>query len=382
MISEHIKEHALLELDKHIVHLIRRYGPQPGVSLNGFNIVTPGPNALAQAMNNASLGDTLYVTAGTYREVIKLRNGVNWWFEPGAVVDYFSSAAGSLFSDGDDVTHDDINVLIMGYGTFRRGGAAVGGIKGDCIVAIHGNTNLYIEGASFENYCTTKNETEVFKLEDASNLTVKQTSPGIVRSNQYDLIVGYTSTGTFRGDFLDLIQGAESICEYGTFAAPKFHLHAKRALAAGGSENNMFDFTLAGSFSTGIDVDIKIDEYCHHTGNFSILYTGDGGKYIFECPLAVCDVAIPITTLSIDQLVVRNSNLVSLGTNQAAMDLQNGQHIIEYCNLFPSGTAKSIIGSTTVQAKACYATENADTAGGITLLGNLTKVAGFTAPTI
>ena len=73
------------------------------------------------AKNAAQSGDTIYVFAGTYDEKNLLKNGGNWIFDNGAIVEFTGSANGAIFDDS--VTNgagEAVTSRISGKGRFRR----------------------------------------------------------------------------------------------------------------------------------------------------------------------------------------------------------------------------------------------------------------------
>lgn len=73
---------------------------------------------LTAAKNAATSGDMIFVLPGTYNERNLLKNGVNWYFSPGAVVAYNGTSAGGIFDDSATGANAAIGCVIGGYGTF------------------------------------------------------------------------------------------------------------------------------------------------------------------------------------------------------------------------------------------------------------------------
>ncbi len=74
---------------------------------------------LTAAKNAAKSGDTIMVLPGTYDESDLLKNGVNWYFFPGAKID--STSENSVFATGTNA----ITSLIGGHGEFLADGAVL-----------------------------------------------------------------------------------------------------------------------------------------------------------------------------------------------------------------------------------------------------------------
>lgn len=81
---------------------------------------------LTDAKTAAVSGDTIYVSPGTYNEKNLLKNGVNWWFAPGAKVTYTSATTGSIFDDTSTGTNGAVTCVIGGHGEFTYSGSSGG----------------------------------------------------------------------------------------------------------------------------------------------------------------------------------------------------------------------------------------------------------------
>lgn len=73
---------------------------------------------LTAAKAAALAGDWIVVKPGTYDETNLLKNGVNWWFAPGANVVYTGATPGYIFDDGPDGANADVVCTISGSGSF------------------------------------------------------------------------------------------------------------------------------------------------------------------------------------------------------------------------------------------------------------------------
>lgn len=102
------------------------------------------PNAgpfftLTQAKNAAQSGDCIVVMPGTYAENNLLKNGVNWFFMPGAVVSYTATAA--LAAGGGDTCPNDSTTTVYGIFDDRASGA--------CTCTIGGAGSFYLNNRGF-----------------------------------------------------------------------------------------------------------------------------------------------------------------------------------------------------------------------------------------
>ena len=70
---------------------------------------------LTAAKNAAQAGDTIMVLPGTYDENDLLRDQVNWYFFPGALVHYTDTQAGAIFDTGSSA----VTSCIAGLGEFQ-----------------------------------------------------------------------------------------------------------------------------------------------------------------------------------------------------------------------------------------------------------------------
>lgn len=78
---------------------------------------------LTAAKTAASSGDVIYVRPGQYDERNLLKNGVNWYFELGATVNYTGSTTGSLFDDSANGANTAITCIVGGFGRFVHSGS-------------------------------------------------------------------------------------------------------------------------------------------------------------------------------------------------------------------------------------------------------------------
>lgn len=75
--------------------------------------------SLGAAKDAAQSGDTITVMPGNYSEKNLLKNGVSWFFLPGAVVNYAGGAAGAIFDTSAAYgSNGVVNCFIAGYGVF------------------------------------------------------------------------------------------------------------------------------------------------------------------------------------------------------------------------------------------------------------------------
>jgi hypothetical protein len=73
---------------------------------------------LAAAKAAAVSGDLITVYPGTYNEKNLLKDGVNWHFESGAIVEWTGAAAGGIFDDSADGANGPVACSITGLGEF------------------------------------------------------------------------------------------------------------------------------------------------------------------------------------------------------------------------------------------------------------------------
>jgi hypothetical protein len=81
---------------------------------------------LTAAKIAAQSGDAIIVLPGTYNEYNLLKDGVNWHFFPGAIVDYYGSEGHAIFDTSANGSNETVSAEIAGSGAFRaRGGACI-----------------------------------------------------------------------------------------------------------------------------------------------------------------------------------------------------------------------------------------------------------------
>lgn len=74
---------------------------------------------LAAAKAAAASGDRIVVRPGTYNEKNLLKDGVDWHFEAGAVVDYTGAATGGIFDDSATGANGAVVCNVTGHGEFK-----------------------------------------------------------------------------------------------------------------------------------------------------------------------------------------------------------------------------------------------------------------------
>jgi hypothetical protein len=129
------------------------------IVLNGRLFLT-----LTAAKTAAVSGDTIFVGPGTYNERDLLKNGVNWWFAPGAIVNY-SVVAG----DSDWTIFDDNNTAITsrigGFGDFIVTNTAAQDDAPPKIVNVvrteNAGSNLAIQARRIQVDCPTSGDNSV-----------------------------------------------------------------------------------------------------------------------------------------------------------------------------------------------------------------------------
>lgn len=113
---------------------------------------------LTAAKAAAASGDTISVLPGTYNEKNLLKNGVNWYFYPGAIVAQSSAVYGAIWDDSVTYgTNGAVTCSIVGYGEFSNSSA-----NGDPTAVINitnSGTNIQMECNKISN--TTSNTAAV-----------------------------------------------------------------------------------------------------------------------------------------------------------------------------------------------------------------------------
>jgi hypothetical protein len=128
----------------------------------GFGAATNAARgtALQAAKTFATSGDTIYVHRGTYDTKNLLKDGVNYHFDQGAIVDYTGSAYGCIWDDSvDHGTGAGVTCRVTGHGIFRFSGTVPGttasnwqstGSQAGAVWIGKASSDVYIEGDRFE----------------------------------------------------------------------------------------------------------------------------------------------------------------------------------------------------------------------------------------
>lgn len=87
--------------------------------LSRYSVAAPFATLVA-AKDAAASGDTIRVNPSTYVVAANLlKNGVNWWFAPGAQVDWTAASTCGIFDDSAQGANGAVTCSIGGHGRFR-----------------------------------------------------------------------------------------------------------------------------------------------------------------------------------------------------------------------------------------------------------------------
>lgn len=286
----------------------------PSIATAGTDYIVPGlativktdgtirsvQATLAAAVSAASSTDTIMVGPGTYNEKNLLKNGVNWYFAPGAIVAYSGAAYGGIFDDS--AAHGAnaaITCKISGFGTFRNAAVPVtaGGDNNPTAVVWLENpsSNVVIEGNEFE--CTGNNASgdqgSAVIWHDGGTLTIKahnrlfNSATGQV-SNE----ILYWTRGTLKLDVPDIVQSATgsvmiylSIGAFGTASGDAF-INAENVeyTGTGGCVVLKQDDEIVADTTVATWLKIKTLKPNNDSGSSAVQH--NGGKLYLDCQKA------------------------------------------------------------------------------------------------
>lgn len=95
---------------------------------------------LTAAKNAATAGTTIFVAASNYNENNLLKDGVNWHFYTGAIVDYTGAGPGGILDDSANGANGAIKCRITGQGVFTSSAT----FAGDLIHIENANSQIFL----------------------------------------------------------------------------------------------------------------------------------------------------------------------------------------------------------------------------------------------
>src|SRR3989338_5420622 len=195
---------------------------------------------LLNAQGNASANDTIFVGPGTYIITSTLgKNGVNWWFAPGATVKRTDSDNTELWSDNGT----DMDFVVDGYARFIHNGN-----EGTGIEFTNSGSNIIMKFLSIE---TTFNDINTPAIH-TSNGTIKIYADDYIKSAGYDAIWNSGNSGTLNFD------GGNNI-----------YIYADRITALANDYIVLYTLTQNGNHTTNIYAQ-KIDGYLSLNQNANV----------------------------------------------------------------------------------------------------------------
>jgi len=164
-----------------------------GIGARALNTITvQSGQSIQSAITAASSGTTIVVYPGTYNESIMLKNGVNMYFMPGAIVDY--SGASALPVIYDEYFNGTINVggavtcIVGGFGQFKQSGTHNGGSADKAVLcAKNASSSITFECKSLWNNHAASGSNQSGLLVGAAQL--KLMVHDFIRSTPYDGVI-------------------------------------------------------------------------------------------------------------------------------------------------------------------------------------------------
>jgi len=209
---------------------------------------------LLNAQGNASANDTIFVGPGTYIITSTLgKNGVNWWFAPGATVKRTDSDNTELWSDNGT----DMDFVVDGYARFIHNGN-----EGTGIEFTNSGSNIIMKFLSIE---TTFNDINTPAIH-TSNGTIKIYADDYIKSAGYDAI--WNSGNTTLEVHSSYIYAYENAVEVS--GGYETRVHANRIEGNAGSTSGNSG-TL--NFDGGNNIYIYADRITALANDYIVLYT-------------------------------------------------------------------------------------------------------------
>ncbi|SRR6266540_6451697 len=146
---------------------------------------------LTAAKGAAKSGDKIMVLPGNYDERNLLKNGVNWHFLNGAVVQYSGTADGGIFDTSSTGANQAVNSAITGFGIFAVGQPSLNA-KGHVIQSAATSDHLFIQARSMSSYDT------AIKIASSSSTVEVSVLEGLSCSLDAISVVGASTSSIIR----------------------------------------------------------------------------------------------------------------------------------------------------------------------------------------
>lgn len=204
---------------------------------------------LTAAKTAAETGDLIIVEAATYNENNLAKNGVNWYFKPGARVIYRDSGRAAIFDTTENGTNAAASFTVDGQGYFEYAG------------------NPPASGAVYASVLAVKNASTItFRCSE-----MKVSDPGTAQDHCG--VAQYAGTVYLDADKISSYD-YDGIAQYGgTLFARVRHLHGSYSGAAGTGEG----IEVSGDAVCYLNADLVQSDSTTNGGDAAILITATGG---------------------------------------------------------------------------------------------------------
>lgn len=277
---------------------------------------------LQKAKQDATASSTIYVGPGFYDTNNLLKNGVNYYFEPGAVV-YFTGSGAAIFDDSSNGTNGAATSTIGGYGQFIYAGNS--GTNDHAAFSItNAASSVTVSAERIRSVSTGSPNASAIVVGSGAQFTAHVTRD--ISAWDYDAVVTDGNTTLYA----DTIMGGEGGGTGSGIEVPCGNLYVKArvfdALAEGALD-------MTGCGGTPARVTLEVGLYPHGISNgsgsddlkilggvmrgtYPLYHTGGGTTYVSGAQLIPDSTIAPVTTtgngLTLNSITTSSSTTYSI----------------------------------------------------------------------
>lgn len=307
---------------------------------------------LGAAKTNANSGDTIFVFPGTYNENDLLKNGVNWHFFNGAIVEYTGTNEGDNAGIFNDKSAQVIS-KVTGHGIFRDNMSSTNGAHYSQVIFLHHvSSDLYIEALSLRQGRTTIGSPAIRMT--GGKLTARIV--GDVDSFKYDGILIEADKATTFDLQCDRIIAGDNSGEISTLDT-----HGEIRIKA-----RIIESTNGMGISSSSDIDngtinawLEADQILGTNNNLGI--SGNGSGLVFVQARFITNQVQVSTDNAALAVTIANTEISASGTN-APLFVRTTAPVIKNCNFIATSSAPFSILATSAETVTVLGRLNANKA--------------------
>jgi hypothetical protein len=261
---------------------------------------------LTAAKTAASSGDTIVVFPGTYNEANLLKDGVNWYFHIGAIVNYTGASDISIWDNSSTGVSGAITCSILGYGSFVN--ASTHGTAANCngLIIDNSSSSITLEASQISKTVSNSNAYALRLKSGSAFIHIKTITGGL----WWDSGEAYIETDT-------IATGTSTYCVYGTNTSYSIGYLWIRAFKINGAIQLNLDYS-ARSWITADEVTSQVQLYAgkHYFQAKKISYNAA------NCALICNNGEAWVNIQKISHSGTGDTPVISLGTGSTFVEVQ------------------------------------------------------------